>query len=63
MVAAFERTEKRVEASDLLHIPLWKFCSDEAMMALTCSRGVESIVVINCSVAGLVIWIRCGVGD
>lgn len=51
--AALERTVKRVDASTLLHMPLEKFSNEEVMMELTVSRGVESMVAIIDSVAGL----------
>ena len=53
----------RVDASTLLQTPLAKFCNEEAMMELTVSSGVESIVAIIDSVAGLMIWIRSSVAD
>lgn len=50
--AAFERTENLVEASVLLQTPLEKFFNEEAIIELTASRDVESIVAIGDSVAG-----------
>jgi hypothetical protein len=57
-VAALERTANRAEASARLQTPLEKFCSEEAIMELTASSGVESIVAIDVSVAGFITWIR-----
>ena len=61
-VAAFERTENRVEASALLQMPLEKFTSEDWMMAFTIEREVESMVVRVSSVAGLMTAIRVSVG-
>lgn len=61
-VAAFERTENRVEASALLQMPLEKFTSEDWMMAFTLEREVESMVARVSSVAGLMTAIRVTVG-
>jgi hypothetical protein len=44
--AALERTANRVDAPARLQTPLEKFSKEEAMIELTESRGVESIVAI-----------------
>jgi len=44
-------------------IPLAKFCNEEAIIELTVSTGVESIVAMEDSVAGLTTWICASVGD
>jgi hypothetical protein len=51
--AALERTANRVDASALLQMPLEKFCNEDAIILLIVSRGVESIVATDISVAGL----------
>lgn len=61
-VAALERTVKRVVASALLHVSLWKVLTVEARIEVIVERGVESIVVICCSVDGFMIGMRCWVG-
>lgn len=51
--AAVERTVKRSEGSVLDHGPLWKIWTESATMVVTVSWGVESIVAMGVSVAGL----------
>jgi hypothetical protein len=58
--AALDKTVNRVDASAWLQTPLEKFSRDETTMALTVSWGVESIVAIGDSVAGLMTWMPHG---
>lgn len=44
---------KRSEGSVLDHGPLWKVWTESATMVVTVSWGVESIVAMGVSVAGL----------
>jgi hypothetical protein len=61
-LAALDRTVKRADASARLQTPLEKFCSEDDMIELTVSKGVESIVAIDASVAGLITRICSLVG-
>ncbi len=54
-----DSTAKRVDASVRLQIPLSKFRNEEAMIELTVSEHVESVVAISCSVAGFMTDILC----
>jgi hypothetical protein len=60
--AALERTVNFVDASVRLQIPLEKFSREDWIIALIVERGVESMVAIEISVAGLMIWILASVG-
>ena len=51
--AARERTAKRVEGSARDQAPLWKWAREEVMVEVTAERGVEGMVAIRASVAGL----------
>lgn len=56
--AAVERTVKRVDGSARDQEPWWKVFRDSVMIWLTVSLGVESMVAIGSSVAGLMMGIR-----
>ncbi len=58
-----DRTVKRVDGSAWLQTPLLKFSKEEEMMELTASRGAESMVAIDASVAGLITSMTSFAGD
>lgn len=56
--AAVERTVKRIDGSARDQEPSWNVFRDSVMIWLTDSLGVESMVAIGSSVAGLMTGIR-----